>query len=211
MEKQTVRHEAGEERRREIALAARSLIAERGLEGLRTRAVAERVGINIATLHYHVSSKDGLVQLVTEQLRDEFTEAHLQTLKADLTPLERLRAEFVAYQQLRQGNREQIAALLELTRHAARDEKVAAFLRPMRSRWRARFEAILEAGREQGTFRADLDAPAFATIIVSVLISFDSDIAATGGAINMTAIFTALIRSVLAPSSGENVDELCLE
>ncbi|TPW30146.1 TetR/AcrR family transcriptional regulator [Martelella alba] len=211
MEKQTTRYETGSDRRREIALAARSLIAERGLEGLRTRAVADRVGINIATLHYHVSSKDGLVQLVTEQLRDEFTEAHLQTLKTDMTPLERLRCEFVSYRQLRQGRQEQLAALQELTRHAARDEKVAAFLQPMRIRWRARIEAILEAGREEGTFRADLDAPAFAAIIVSVLISMDSDIAATGGAINMTAIFAELVRSALAPSSGENIDELCFE
>ncbi len=39
-------------RRAEIAAAARALIVEKGVEGLRTRDIAERVGINIATLHY---------------------------------------------------------------------------------------------------------------------------------------------------------------
>ena len=57
-------------RRREIAAAARSLVAERGFEGLRTRDIADRVGINVATLHYHVPSKDALIELLAESLRD---------------------------------------------------------------------------------------------------------------------------------------------
>ena len=61
-----------DQRRLEIAAAARALIAERGFEGLRTRDIAERVGINIATLHYHVPSKEALVELVAQSLRDEF-------------------------------------------------------------------------------------------------------------------------------------------
>ncbi|MBI4046729.1 MAG: TetR family transcriptional regulator, partial [Devosia nanyangense] len=46
------RRESTEERRRAIAMAARQLIIEKGFEGLRTRDIADRVGINIATLHY---------------------------------------------------------------------------------------------------------------------------------------------------------------
>ncbi len=60
------------DRRREIAAAARSLIAERGFEGLRTRDIAARVGINVATLHYHVPTKEALIGLVAQSLRDDF-------------------------------------------------------------------------------------------------------------------------------------------
>ena len=56
---------AGDDRRDAIARAARSLIVEKGVEGLRTRDIADRVGINIATLHYHVPTKEALIELVT--------------------------------------------------------------------------------------------------------------------------------------------------
>ena len=55
-----------DDRRREIAAAARDLIVEKGVEGLRTRDIAERVGINVATLHYHVPTKEALIELVAE-------------------------------------------------------------------------------------------------------------------------------------------------
>ena len=42
---QIPRRESGDERRIAIAHAARALIIEKGLEGLRTRDIAERVGI----------------------------------------------------------------------------------------------------------------------------------------------------------------------
>lgn len=53
----TTRQASTDDRRAEIAAAARGLIVEKGLEGLRARDIAERVGINIATLHYHVPSR----------------------------------------------------------------------------------------------------------------------------------------------------------
>ncbi len=47
----------GDERRRSLVLAAYHLIAERGFEGLRTRNVATRAGVNIATLHYYFAKR----------------------------------------------------------------------------------------------------------------------------------------------------------
>jgi DNA-binding transcriptional regulator YbjK len=41
------------DRRRSLLQAAFDVIAMSGFEGLRTRAVAERAGVNIATLHYY--------------------------------------------------------------------------------------------------------------------------------------------------------------
>src|SRR6185437_3442673 len=43
----------GVAQRRELVLAAFNLIAEKGFEGLRTRDVAQRADLNIATLHYY--------------------------------------------------------------------------------------------------------------------------------------------------------------
>ncbi len=54
-------------RRREILEAAIAIVVERGFEGLRLRDVADAVGINSATLVYHVRGKEALiVEMVRE-------------------------------------------------------------------------------------------------------------------------------------------------
>ena len=90
----TPRRESGDERRLAIAHAARALIVEKGLEGLRTRDIAERVGINIATLHYHVPTKEALVTLVAASLRDDFKAQALRHPKAGLNAADQLQQEF---------------------------------------------------------------------------------------------------------------------
>src|SRR5262245_45774947 len=62
-----------DDRRKDLLEAAYALIAERGLEGLRTREIAARAGVNISTLHYYFGTKDALVVAVLEHVRDTFT------------------------------------------------------------------------------------------------------------------------------------------
>jgi AcrR family transcriptional regulator len=53
-----------EETRREILRAAAGAFAESGYVGATTRTVAARAGVNVATLHYHFGSKEGLYRAV---------------------------------------------------------------------------------------------------------------------------------------------------
>ena len=53
-----------EETRREILRAAGAAFAASGFVGATTRAVAARAGVNVATLHYHFGSKEGLYRAV---------------------------------------------------------------------------------------------------------------------------------------------------
>lgn len=53
-----------EETRREILRAAGASFAASGFVGATTRAVAARAGVNVATLHYHFGSKEGLYRAV---------------------------------------------------------------------------------------------------------------------------------------------------
>ena len=85
------KRESGEDRRLAIARAARAIIVEKGLEGLRMRDIAARVGINIATLHYHVPSKEALVALVAESLRRDFRAQALRHPRQGKSGLEQLR------------------------------------------------------------------------------------------------------------------------
>jgi len=55
-----------EETRRQILRAAAGAFAESGFVGATTRTVAARAGVNVATLHYHFGSKEGLYRAVLE-------------------------------------------------------------------------------------------------------------------------------------------------
>src|SRR4051812_37168261 len=59
-------------RRRELVLAAYKLIAESGLEELRTRDIAAKVGINISTLHYYFETKEELIAAVVDHMTELF-------------------------------------------------------------------------------------------------------------------------------------------
>lgn len=56
-----------EETRREILRAAGEAFAAAGFVGATTRAVAARAGVNVATLHYHFGSKEGLYRAVLRE------------------------------------------------------------------------------------------------------------------------------------------------
>ena len=60
------------ERQEALVQAAYDLLAERGFEGLRTRDVAAKVGVNIATLHYYYPTKEKLIRGVVAYAMERF-------------------------------------------------------------------------------------------------------------------------------------------
>jgi AcrR family transcriptional regulator len=160
-----------DQRRMEIAAAARALIAERGFEGLRTRDIADRVGINIATLHYHVPSKEALVELVAQSLRDAFKAQYLSRPRDGLSALEVLRLEFADFRETIADGAEPFIVLSELSERARRDPKVAAVMQPMQAFWHGQIADILARGRADGSFRADLDPAAAASMVIGGMIA----------------------------------------
>jgi AcrR family transcriptional regulator len=163
------RRESGDERRIAIAKAARALIIEKGLEGLRTRDIAERVGINIATLHYHVPSKEALVALVAASLRDDFKSQALRYPRRDQSGLVQLRIEFDEFRETVAEMPEVIGVLGELVDRARRDASIAAIILPMQSFWTGQFAEIFRIGVADGSFRPGVDPDAAAIIVTAAL------------------------------------------
>ena len=166
------KRESTGDRRLAIARAARQLIVEKGMEGLRTRDIAERVGINIATLHYHVPTKEALVGLVTESIKTEFRAQSLMRPRAHLTPRERLEHEFFDFRELFTDRHEVLAVMSELMERARRDETVRTAILPLMRHWRDMVADILRAGRDDGSFRADLDPEPAAMMVIGTLVAF---------------------------------------
>jgi AcrR family transcriptional regulator len=153
-------------RRRELVLAAYQLIAESGLEELRTRDIAEKVGINISTLHYYFETKEDLIAAVVDHMTELF-----RTLRAPLAPgataLEELRHAFVT-----QAYRRRVEPWLELVvqemmLRARRDEKVRARLELMLLGWNGYVESVIARGVREGDFARDLEPQVAAAIVTS--------------------------------------------
>lgn len=186
-------------RRAEIAAAVRALIAERGFEGLRMRDIADRVGINIATLHYHIPSKEALITLVAQSLRDDFIAQHRAQPRENLSPLERLRLEFSDFRDTFFKNPERQLVMGEMQERARRDPAVAAAMTPMRGYWHQQVRAILEAGRSDGSLRADLDPSAAAAIVIGGMVASTKQPNPTPESLDR--VFAEIERCVRNPSS----------
>lgn len=159
-------------RRLEIAAAARALILEKGFEGLRTREIAARVGINISTLHYHVPTKKALVELVADALRQEFRDHYALIVRNELPPLQELRLLIDDYRDV-MLHKPHLLQLMDVLGHrAAFDEDIAATVGEMRRYWLGLIVKVLERGKASGDFRASLNPEAAAHMIAGALVAF---------------------------------------
>jgi AcrR family transcriptional regulator len=168
----TPRRLATDDRRTAIAAAARALIVENGVEGLRTRDIADRVGINVATLHYHVPTKEALIELVAESLRDAFIQQTIDRPRAHLSATERMDLEFVDFREIALEKPEILLVFSELMERGRRDDRIAEAILPMKQRWRQILASLLSEGVTSGAYRPDIDPEAFAAIMIATFIGF---------------------------------------
>ena len=161
-----------DDRRAAIAKAARALIVEKGVEGLRTRDIAERVGINVATLHYHVPSKEALIELVAESLQLFFRGQSIARPRSHLGAVEKMDLEFVDFREVVFERPEIMLVFSELMERARRDERIAEAILPIKKKWRQMLVDLLSEGVTEGAYRQDLDPDAFATVLMSTMIGF---------------------------------------
>ena len=167
-------YQSTQDRRKAIADAACRYVAKRGFDGLRTRDIAEQVGINIATFHYHVPTKEALIELIASSLGAEFTDLLIRNPRAGLSPLDQLKCEFSDYRETLTARPVVLQAMGELARRAQHDPVVAQHIDPINEEWRGQITDILTAGSSDGTFRGDLDIEASAHLVMAALISMPS-------------------------------------
>jgi len=160
----------GDERRRSLIQAAYHLIAEGGFEGLRTRNVAARAGVNIATLHYYFPSKEDLIRSVVEYLLQQFMTAYLPGSPFEMkTPLEQLRGELAELQYLLQEKPIMFIVLDELVLRSLHDPAIHEMIKWLDEGWHNYLEQVIRNGIEQGQFRADLDPDHAATWLILLI------------------------------------------
>lgn len=196
------RRESGDERRLAIAKAARGLIVEKGLEGLRTRDIAARVGINIATLHYHVPSKEALVALVAQSLKEEFRAQEMQRPRDGRSGLALLRMEFEDIVETMLEAPDRLSVMAELVERARRDPAIAQIIGPMTNHWRSILAGIFSRGIADGTLRQTIDPEAAAHIFLGTIAGWRTTQPSRE---EMVSVFAELERAFIAPAQEEEV------
>jgi AcrR family transcriptional regulator len=157
-----------EVRSKMIVDAAFMTIAKDGFEGLRTREIAKLVGINSATLHYHFPTKEDLIEGVANQLEGRFR-------AEKISPTEKERAVDALDRQLKDAifyyveRPEMLAVYREFVGRAPRDPVIKKLVHRLHADWQTDIVKTLNRGRDDGSFRADLDSEAAARIILSTV------------------------------------------
>jgi AcrR family transcriptional regulator len=154
-----------EQRREELARAAFNQIAEFGFEGLRTRDVANEVGVNIATLHYYFPTKEALIQGVLDQAMAKFR----STLEPHGSPSDQLRNHLRAVRKLMTDEPEVATVMGELALRSTRDKAIASIMEKMYEYWHTTMRGLLRRAVREGGARPELDSDAVASLIITTL------------------------------------------
>ena len=156
-----------EKRRQELVLAAYREIAERGFEGLRTREVADSVGINIATLHYYFPTKESLIRAVLDHAMNRFR----STLAPHGSPADQLRNYLRSVRTLLMEEPELGAVMAELALRSVRDASIGSIMNQMYDTWHVTLRGLLRRAVREGGLRPELDSDAVAALIIATLTS----------------------------------------
>ncbi|MFT3688727.1 TetR/AcrR family transcriptional regulator [Paenirhodobacter sp.] len=73
---------ADQSARSRILAAAREVFVAKGFELATVRDITLRAGVNVASIHYHFGSKDGLINEVLNEMMQPYTRARLTALEA---------------------------------------------------------------------------------------------------------------------------------
>jgi AcrR family transcriptional regulator len=160
----------GDERQRALVQAAFEIIAERGLEGLRTREIAARASMNVAMVHYYFAHKEALIGAVVEYLVEQFLLYQTSPTSGDEdTPLHRLRRWFANARTYQQDHPELFIVYQEVFLRSRRDASLLPMLQSLDQRWYANTKRLLDDGIQQGFFRATLNVEEVTKMIMAQL------------------------------------------
>jgi AcrR family transcriptional regulator len=159
-----------ENKRQQLVAAAYEIIVQSGFENLRTREIAARVGINIATLHYYFPTKEDLTNAVADYLGHEFATVHGVSQKVvSSRALTKLYQEFADARLYFSERRDMMLALQEFSLRAGRDPASKAIVERFYMYWKNGLKEVIDDGIKEGVFNASHDADSAALFVSSAL------------------------------------------
>jgi AcrR family transcriptional regulator len=157
-------------RRRLIVDAAFKVVAASGFEGLRTRDIADVVGINSATLHHHFPTKEDLVAGIAEELERRLRSEKTTAVGANAeTAAIALQCQFADAAFYRDERPDLLIVYREFVARAPRDPVIDKLVTSLNAGWKSNVVAILKRGVKDGSLRPDLNVAAASEIVLNMI------------------------------------------
>lgn len=150
--------------RERILQAAIELIAEVGGDRVRTRAVAERAGVNQALVHYHFGSITALVHAADEAAMTRESDPFFAALEGEVTVSGLVEGLFAAIEKIGEPTPELMVGIDMLTR-ATRDPDSRTSAKVMLAELRGLVRDRLAAAQRRGEISEHVDPEAAAAVL----------------------------------------------
>jgi AcrR family transcriptional regulator len=157
-----------DERRRQILLKARHVFAERGYAGARTRDIAAACDVNEAMLYQHFKAKEELFLEVMNQVHDECTRIARSELEPEMRGLEIVRQMIYSLWRDFASEYDLIANIVHSMDLSLDNEKHRHQILVRFSKHHEKLTEAIEQGIKDGSIKPEIDAPRFASMILSL-------------------------------------------
>jgi AcrR family transcriptional regulator len=180
------------QRRKQIMDAARACISEDGVDRLTLRKVADRAQVSHATIAYYFNSRRELIDSVFLEISDEFMsdlrQRHLVYGTNDLIDLT---------QRFLDSTNPSSRFVVQMIDAGLHDQELRPLHDEFVSYGRDRIEKSIRAGIQMGDLRDDLDPKLAAALLHTVLIWWQSELAANATSRDMALAVGALMLDLL--------------
>ena len=156
-------------RREQIAEAALSLVADRGLSRLSMAAVARRVGLVPSAIYRHFKNKDEVLLAVLDRIETRMEENVRAAGEETPDPLQRIRGLLMRHVRFLREGRAVPRLIFADDFHRGHPERNARVQRIIAG-YLGRIGQFVRQGQEEGGIRPDLDPATIAMMVLGIVV-----------------------------------------
>src|SRR5689334_6688030 len=142
-------------RKEQVIRRAAELFREKGYVASSMRDLAQKMGIEAASLYSHIRSKEEILQNLCFDMASEFRKSLEEVEKQNITATEKLRKGIIGHVQVMARDLTASAVFMNEHRHLSQPYLRDFLL--LRINYINRFKAIIEAGMASGEFKNNID------------------------------------------------------
>ncbi|MBX2896661.1 MAG: TetR family transcriptional regulator [Cyclobacteriaceae bacterium] len=142
-------------RKEQVIRSAAELFREKGYAASSMRDLAQKLGIEAASLYSHIKSKEEILQHLCFDMAAEFRKSLAEVEKKEVTASEKLKLGIIGHIQVMAKDLTASAVFMNEHRHLSQPYLRDFLL--LRINYINRFKSIIEAGAKQGEFKDSID------------------------------------------------------
>jgi TetR/AcrR family transcriptional regulator, cholesterol catabolism regulator len=142
-------------RKEQVIRRAAELFREKGYVASSMRDLAQKMGIEAASLYSHIRSKEEILQSLCFDMASEFRKSLEEVEKQNISAIEKLRKGIIGHVQVMARDLTASAVFMNEHRHLSQPYLRDFLL--LRINYINRFKNIIEAGMKSGEFKNNID------------------------------------------------------